>query len=100
MENDINVIITRFRTTSGRLFQMLYADFDANSKKLDRQKDENVFLQLQGRYLNELEKQLMETAKRILSVHKTPATVRTLHNELKKHISYTISQFAKKTRYT
>lgn len=100
MDNEVIVQITRFRASSARLFQMLYEDFDANARKLDRQKDENVFLQLQGRYLNELEKQLKGIAQKMMSTHSTAGNMKELQNELTKQISFTLSQFAKKTRYT
>jgi len=68
MEADIGIIKNKFHDEAAVIFASLYDEFRRSTARLDRMKDENVFHQLQGRYIKELEKRLNEKASGMLDI--------------------------------
>lgn len=98
MEKDINIIKSNFRNSSTRISHLIYEDFIRSVKKLDRQRDENVFRQLQSRYRSELEKQLNAAAEKVIGEYGGHNDMRTLQRELTNQISYNVSEFLLKIK--
>jgi hypothetical protein len=96
METDINIIKSQFRNSASGIFSRISEDFTRTAKKLDRQGDENVFRQLQGRYVNELEKQLTQIAEKLIGQYN--GDINLLKRELATEISYDVSEFRLKMR--
>ncbi|HET6994266.1 MAG TPA: hypothetical protein VFI06_04740 [Chitinophagaceae bacterium] len=98
MENDITRIITGFRNSSSRIFEMIYNDFKRNVKNVNRKTDENVFQQMQARYINELENQLRQLAEKTVAGYNEPRESKILQHELASQISYLLSEFQQKAK--
>ena len=98
MEKEIALVVTNFRNVASKIYEMIFNDFRRSIAKLDRQTDENVFQQLQARYVNELEKHLDQEAKKIVEENSGHAAASTMHRELAAHISYLISSFLLKAK--
>jgi hypothetical protein len=98
MHPDIDNIKADFRDTAGRIFQSTFSLFVKSVAKLDRRRDENVFQQLQGRYADELENRLSETARAVIERNGEKADSNVLRKELADEISYFVSEFLVKAR--
>jgi hypothetical protein len=98
MEKDFGNIISKFRDLSSKMSEMIYDDFKRKVKKLDRQKDENVFQLLQARYINELDKQLQQAAEKMVQENNKYSNLKLLRNELANQSSYILSEFLQKAR--
>lgn len=98
MEKDITLIISDFRNLSSKIYEMVYDDFRQKVKNLDRQRDENVFQQLQARYVNALKKQLEQEAEKVIQEHNRHHAVRTLQRELTGQIAYLLPEFILKVK--
>lgn len=66
MHSNTTIAITSFRESAVRIFLLLWNDFERKTKELDRKTDENVFQQLQYRYVEGLRAQLSSIAERTL----------------------------------
>jgi hypothetical protein len=98
MENDMGVIISRYRDLSSRISEMIYADFKKSVERLDRQRDENVFQLSQARYIQELEKQLHNEVEKMVEKHKSNANLNLLRHELGSQASYILAEFLQKAK--
>ena len=98
METDIDIIKSQFRNAASGIFSRISEDFMRIAKKLDRQGDENVFRQLQGRYVNELENQLTHIAEKLISQYNGDKNINLIRRELATLISYDVSEFRLKMR--
>ena len=98
MEKDFGNIISKFRDLSSKISEMIFDDLKRKVKKLDRQKDENVFQLLQARYINELEKQLQQEAEKMVQENNKYSNLKLLRNELTNQASYILSEFLQKAR--
>lgn len=98
MEKDIEIVVSQFRSEASGLFQAIAEDFVRHAKRLNRQWDENVFQQMQGRYMQELKKQLTHIAEKLISQYKGALNTNMLRHELTQQIDYYISAFVIKIR--
>ena len=98
MGDDIDIIKSSFRNSSSRISQLIFNDFRKNIRKLDRQKDENVFQQLLGRYIHELERKLADEAGKALAQYQVKVNINILRRELTSQVSYNMSEFLLKVR--
>lgn len=96
METDMEKIIARFRDSAGRIFVLIWEDFERRAKILDRQRDENVFQQLQSRYIDELRKQLTKIVEASLNEYSGDRNM--LRRDLTNQVSYNVSEFLQKIR--
>ncbi|GAB3416271.1 hypothetical protein [Niabella aquatica] len=95
MEHDSIYIVTAFRKAANKLFEELYHDFTERIKKLDRQRDENVFQQLHSRYEQQLQYQLGLEAKDLMRTYKRNDILQ-LQQSLTEHIAYCLLEFKRK----
>lgn len=98
MENDIEMITTRFRNEAAGLFAMTAIDCTHHLKAINRQLDENVFQQIQGRYIHQLRHQLNQIAKQEMSLYTNNRDRNLLNRELTKQVDYYVSELLLKTR--
>lgn len=98
MEKDIEIIVSQFRKEASGLFPAITEDFVRHAKRLNRRWDENVFQQMQGRYLQELKKQLAQSAEKAISQYKSNANTNVLRHELTRQIEHYVSEFILKTK--
>jgi len=93
MEKDLTLAISSFRDLSSKIYEKVFTDFKKGVNDIDRQTDENVFQQLQARYIRELEKYLDKEAKRIIEAYTDQSSIKKLQRELSGHISYLVTAF-------
>ncbi len=98
MERDIEMVVSRFRDEASNLFMAISADFERNAQKLNRLQDENVFQQMQGRYVQELKKQLAEAAEKTIGQYSGKVSENALRRELSDQIAYYVAEFLLKAR--
>lgn len=98
MDNDIDIIRIKFRKSSTTIYISVFEAFQTSIRALDRQKDENVFQQLQGKYLHELKRQLTDAAMHYLSQFHDKGNPENLRGALTNEIAHYINEFLHKTR--
>lgn len=98
MEKDIEIIVSQFRNEASGIFLMVAEDFERHAKRLNRRWDENVFQQLQSRYVQELKKQLSESAEKIINQYKVSRNLNILKQEFTRQIAYHTSELLLKIR--
>ena len=98
MEKETTRIITSFRNSSSRIFEMIYDDFKRSVKKLDRLRDENVFQRMQARYIKELEQQLRWAAEKTVEECNEKSEVKIVRHDLTSQVSYLLSEFLLKAK--
>lgn len=91
MEADSDIIKSRFRNEASSLFAYIFQHFQQSVRKLDRQRDENVFRQLAGTHAGQLKSQLDGIAKKLMSQYK--GSIDRLNRDLSKEIDYYLSEF-------
>jgi len=67
--------------------------FEHNARKLDRQRDENVFRQLQSRYEATLKRELAQLAEKFIEQHGERTNMDFLRREFSGQIGYTVTEF-------
>lgn len=97
-QNDTTAIMSRFRNSSASIFHALCNDFEKKVKNISRRNDENVFQQLQGKYSQELKRQLTQLAKNTMAICHDTGSPGVLQKELTSHISYQVAEFELKAR--
>ncbi|MBX2921933.1 MAG: hypothetical protein KF746_07060 [Chitinophagaceae bacterium] len=98
MERDIEIIVSQFRNEASKLFLAIVEDFERHAKKLDRQWDENVFRHMQGRFVQELKKQLTYIAEKTISQYQGDMGINILRRDLTAQIEYYIGELLLKIR--
>jgi hypothetical protein len=98
MERDIEIIVSHFRNEASSLFLAIVEDLERHAEKLNRQRDENVFQQMQSRFVQELKKQLAYIAEKVIGQYKGNADINILRRELTAQIEYYISELLLKIR--
>jgi len=98
MENEIGVVISKYRDLSAKISEKIYDEFKRKIESLDRRRDENVFQLVQARYINELEKQLHQEVEKMVEKYKTNVNVTLLRHELGNQASYILSEFLQKAK--
>lgn len=62
METNKSMALSNFKEAAIKVFLNLWFDFEKHARKLDRDTDDNVFQQLQGRYIIGLKTELLKNA--------------------------------------
>lgn len=87
-----------FSTKAQKLFTSTYERFRLSTKKLDRQKDENVFQLQLGKYLNTLKSELDSLASELLNRNASIKNIDYCNKVLKDNISIYLREFRQKAR--
>ncbi len=87
-----------FSTKAQKLFTSTYERFRLSTKKLDRQKDENVFQLQLGKYLNTLKSELDSLASELLNRNASIKNIDYCNKVLKDNISNYLREFRQKAR--
>ena len=90
MEADIERLKSNFRDSAAKIVGYVWQEFQNQSGRLDRHRDENVFRQLQSRYVNELQQRLGEEAESLIRNYSGNSSV--LRRDLTNQIAYNVSQ--------
>lgn len=98
MKTDIDIVRARFRNEASTIYLRVMRNFELNVKRLDRQKDENVFQQLTARYADELKKELSQMAEKMVDQCSGGVNRDTLRQDFSRQISYNISELLLKIR--
>lgn len=98
METSVNEIVSKFRELSSRVYREIWLDFRERARHLDRQRDENVFQQLQARYGKELEKQLDREKIRCLEMNQRHREQGFLQRELSHQVTLLVSGYYERVR--
>jgi|SRR5690242_7378487 len=91
-------ILTDFNNSAQRIFFSLYQTFKESAKLLDRAKDDNVFQQQQGKYLQTLKQQLESLALEILNKNNSAGKNKELNKKLTDEINGYVKEFRQKSR--
>lgn len=98
MNSDIDAVKARFRDEASVIYLRIMKTFEFNTKKLDRQKDENVFQRLTSRYADELKRELSQIAEQSIYQCGDGTKRNLLRQDFARQISYHISQWLLKVR--
>lgn len=98
MNPDINTVKARFRDEASEIHLRAMKTFEYNTKKLDRQKDENVFQQLTARYADELKRELSQMAEKLLAQYGGGTNKHLLYQDFAHQIAYYVSEWLLKVR--
>lgn len=98
MKSDINTLRAIFRNEASEIHLRVMKTFEFNTKKLDRQKDENVFQQLTARYADELKRELSQTAEQLIDRYGDETNRHLLRQDFTHQIAYYISEWHLKIR--
>lgn len=97
MEKDFEQAKVEFDNMATKIFFSLYGQFKNTIKFIDRRKDENVFQQLQGKFVFSLTNQLQNLAKEIIHKHQHLKNAQHLNRILTDAISSYINEFTQKS---
>lgn len=98
MDRGLEQLSVAFTIKAQKLFISTYEKFRMSSKKLDRQKDENVFQLQMGKYLKSLRVGLENIAYELLSTNKTIKNLSYCNKFLRDMISIYLREFQQKAR--
>ena len=96
MKTDVEQHTVLFHNRAREVFFSLYNNFKHSTATVDRQRDENVFQQLQAKYTNELKSQLHAVASEVLE--QLPGLNDGLNRMLHSLIEGYIREFVQKAR--
>ena len=97
MQKDSDEILVEFNNDAGKLLSFLFAKFQKNVQPLNRNKDENVFQQLQSKYLYSFKNELENMAKIQIEKYKGDKAYE-LNNRLSDSIDRLINEFVQQIR--
>ncbi|HET9747559.1 MAG TPA: hypothetical protein VFP97_17705 [Chitinophagaceae bacterium] len=98
MDREFEQLSVNFNTKAQKVFTSIYEKFRLSVKKLDRQKDENVFQLQMGKYLNTLKSELEGVAYELLTSHKSIRNTDLCNKVLKDYINIYLQEFRQKAR--
>jgi hypothetical protein len=98
MEREFEQLSVEFNTKAQKLFTSIYEKFRLSAKKLDRQKDENVFQLQLGKCLNTLKSELEGVAYELLTGNKSIRNTDYCNKVLKDNINIYLREFQQKAR--
>lgn len=98
MDKVIEQMSLEFNTKAQKLFTITYEKFLTSTAKLNRVKDENVFQQQLGKYLQTLRLQLESMAGELLDRNKSQQNITECNKILADHIHIYLNEFRKKSR--
>ncbi|HET6723535.1 MAG TPA: hypothetical protein VFH07_12335 [Chitinophagaceae bacterium] len=96
--NEFAQEIVDFDNKAKKIFFSLYEKFAESAKQLDRKKDDNVFQQQQGKYLNTLKTQLENLAQELLNKKSSLKNINLLNKKLRDEINIYLNEFRQKSR--
>jgi hypothetical protein len=96
--NEFAQELVYFDNKAKKIFFSLYEQFAESAKQLDREKDDNVFQQQQGKYLNTLKTQLENLAGDLLSKNSSVKNINLLNKKLRDEINIYMDEFRQKSR--
>jgi hypothetical protein len=86
-----------FNIKAQKLFTITYEKFLSSTRNLNRVKDENVFQQQLGKYLNTLKLQLESMARELLDRNKSLQNITNCNKILADNIQMYLNEFRKKS---
>lgn len=98
MRADVDTVRAKFRDEASVIHVRVMKTFELNTKKLDRQKDENVFQQLTARYADELKRELSRMAEQLIDHYDDDTSRHLLRQDFMYQIAYYISEWHLKIR--
>src|SRR4051812_45494098 len=97
MQKDPDEILVEFNDSAGRLLTYLFEKFQKNVQSLNRNKDDNVFQQLQAKYMYDFKNELENMAK--IYIEKCGgANAHELNNRLTNSIDRFTNEFIQQIR--
>jgi len=97
MEKEIEQVKNEFDANAVKIFFSIYEKFETAVKQLNRRRDENVFQQIQGKYVFTLKNQLENLAKEILDKHHQLTLIQHLSRILADSINFYLKEFVQKS---
>lgn len=98
MDREFDQLSVDFNTKAQKLFSSVYEKFRLCTKRLDRQKDENVFQLQLAKYLDTLKSELESVASELLGRNKTIRNIDYCNKVLKDNINIYLQEFRQKAR--
>ena len=98
MEAGFEQVSVDFSIKAQKVFTSTYEQFRQSAKRLDRQKDENVFQLQLGKYLNTLRSQLESIAHELLDRNKAIKNVHHCNKILQDNINIYLREFRQKAK--
>jgi hypothetical protein len=95
--DDITKIVVAYNNEAQKVFFSLYEKFKVSVEKLDRGRDDNVFQQQQGKYLQTLKYQLQSLALEFLGKDKSSNYAR-INKKLADAINIYLNEFRQKSK--
>jgi hypothetical protein len=97
MGNEFEQVAIDFNTKARRSFFLSYERFAVSAKKLDREKEENVFQHLLAKYIHDLKIQLENLATELLHKNKSVANSSQLNSIFQSKIIDYLNEFRQKS---
>lgn len=91
-------ILIEFNNRAKKIFFSLYENFKESAKLLNRRRDDNVFQQQQGKYLQTLKQQLESLALEVLNKNRSSGNNNELTKKLTGEINEYVKEFMQKSR--
>ena len=98
MDRDFEQLSVDFESKAQNLFMSTYEKFSLSVKKIDRQKDENVFQLQLGKYVATLRSQLENVAYELLMKNKRIKNSDRVNRVLKNNINVYLIELRQKAR--
>lgn len=97
MENEFEQVAIDFDAKARRSFFLSYERFDASAKRLNREKDENVFQHLLAKHVYDLKIQLESIATGLLYKSKSITNIDQLNSTFQRKINDYLNEFRQKS---
>jgi len=97
MQKDPDQMLVEFNDSAGRLLAFLFSRFRQNVQSLNRKKDDNVFQQLQAKYLFSFKNELGNMAKAYIEKCGA-ANMHELSNRLNSSVNIFTNEFIQQMR--
>ncbi len=98
MQENTDKIIIQFNDTAAALFASLFNRFKETIRTVDRQRHENSFQQIQGKFIYTFKLQLENIAGQIIETNRSHHQIDRVKRELKDRISNFLAEFTRKAR--
>ena len=98
MSSNIDSIRISFRDASAKMFFASFERFRKLVVNIDRQLDKHEFDQIKITHMDELEKELTQSAKEMIECQPVNKELTALSTELKLEINYYLTDFISRTR--
>src|SRR6266513_111338 len=88
MKENIEQIIVEFNNVATKIYAVVFKQFSASTRNVDRNSDENVFKMQASKFANGLKYQLEETARKILEIAEAK-----IHDQLQASLSMWVNYY-------